>query len=1332
MNNKTLEQLYKEHRGKVSDRWSIYLSEYERLFSDYRDRPIRLLEIGIQNGGSLEIWSKFFPCAEKFVGCDINLDCARLQYEDSRIAIVVADANTDETQRRILEQSPVFDLIIDDGSHQSSDIVRSFARYFTHLNDGGLYVVEDLHCSYWQEFDGGIFQPYSSIAFFKCLVDVVNHEHWGIEKKRRELLRSFSRKYGVSFDETLLCHVHSVEFFNSVCVIRKTHPISNVLGNRVIAGTMEVVVPGHLPLRGSSSSKPNQTENQWTVRDMPVEEELLMYLQKVNNLRQAVSERDRQIASLNQAVAERDEQITRLNRSIAEHDGRIDNLNRTVTARDGQINNLNQAVAIRDERIAVILNSRSWRITRPLRIMGDAIKAISTGRWQVAGYAHHTPRVIKSIVRVLRQNPKLINNFFKEVRLRGYKYAIEKARAKIHRVAVTNLKHEKNKQLSDVLDLLLAKPYIPTVSVEQPIDIIIPVYNGREFLDALFASILKNTFVPYRLLIANDNSTDQGISIYLANLKKNNPNIDITIIENSDNLGFVKTVNKLAKLTKSNFVILNTDVEVPPHWLERLMYPILEKDKIASTTPFTNAGTICSFPNFLEDNPIFESMDVADLDSFFQYVDFEKNYLELPTGIGFCMGINKIVYDKIGMFDEIFGKGYGEENDWCMRSIKLGYKNIIVPNLFVYHKHGGSFSGEEKKRLIDDNLRLLQSKHPNYFQLVEEFINNDYLMLLRKILTIKILSGMHKPKLIIDHSIGGGANEYTKTLLSKEEIAIVVSYNMELGNYIIAFCRQNTDGIYCTVENIKKVEQVIGCFCVKEIVINNLVSHAKVLNLLDFLLEIKRKKSDIDFTFLVHDFFCICPMYNLLSYEIKYCNVPSDFNYCDNCMQINPLIKGQVPFVQHDYPNLTIALWRDKFGKILEHASKIVCFSHNSKQIVQACYQGLSKDKFEVSPHVVGWVRPVAIKKTSEKINIAIIGNLTIHKGAHVVALLANFIEYHELNMKIHIFGDILEPYESFDFIKTVVKYGKYEKTDLPRLMEDNEIDIVFIPSIWPETFSYTSEEAMKMQLPIAVFDLGAPAERVKLYERGIILQSKDPEYMVRTICKYFKKNISLNIRKSDTVFVCVSNNDLVYSRAVLSSAYITEHKVLKYNNIDENIPIPVRYNNAIDKLLTSNYNGWIFFIHNDFSIMEPVENIVDKLEHNHLYGPIGAILEKNEKSVYGEIFQGHNDLLICHGSKIEAPTLVDTVDCQCLFLHTDLIKEYNLRFDENIVLSFHQYVEDFCINANYNHGIRTYAVPMKCKHFSWGKLNKDFYLAIDYINSKYPNKKWAGTCTHL
>jgi len=202
----------------------------------------------------------------------------------------------------------------------------------------------------------------------------------------------------------------------------------------------------------------------------------------------------------------------------------------------------------------------------------------------------------------------------------------------------------------------------------------------------------------------------------------------------------------------------------------------------------------------------------------------------------------------------------------------------------------------------------------------------------------------------------------------------------------------------------------------------------------------------------------------------------------------------------------------------------------------------------------------------------------------------------------------------------------------------------------------------------------------------------------------------------------------------VLSSAYITEHKILKYDNTEENIPISIRYNDAIDKLLASNYSGWIFFVHNDFSILESIDNIVDKLEHTHLYGPIGAILKGSEKIIYGQILQGHNGGLIYHGTKINEPTLVDTVDCQCqcLFLHTDLLKKYNLRFDENEALSFHQYVEDFCLNANINYGIKTYAVQMNCKHFSWGKLNNDFKLAIDYINSKYSDKAWAGTCTHV
>jgi len=99
---KTLKQFYREHEGKVSDKWSLYLAEYDRLFLPYQKLPVRLLEIGIQNGGSLEIWSRFFPNAAKLVGCDIDPNCARLQYDDPRIAVVVADANKDQGLRQVL------------------------------------------------------------------------------------------------------------------------------------------------------------------------------------------------------------------------------------------------------------------------------------------------------------------------------------------------------------------------------------------------------------------------------------------------------------------------------------------------------------------------------------------------------------------------------------------------------------------------------------------------------------------------------------------------------------------------------------------------------------------------------------------------------------------------------------------------------------------------------------------------------------------------------------------------------------------------------------------------------------------------------------------------------------------------------------------------------------------------------------------------------------------------------------------------------------------------------------------------------------------------------
>jgi hypothetical protein len=238
------------HKGKLSDKWHIYISEYDRIFSPLKERSIALLEIGIHNGGSLEIWSKYFPNAKKIVGCDINPMCSELTYKDPRIALIIGDVNAEKTQGKIIQQSALYDIVIDDGSHNSGDIVKSFSKYFPVLAEDGIYIAEDLHTSYWKEADGGLFDPYSSIAFFKLLADIINHEHWGIPRTRNELISGFNYKYAIQIQDDVLDQIHSIEFINSLCIIRKSKSDNNYLGTRVVVGETAKIDPNWKKLNG--------------------------------------------------------------------------------------------------------------------------------------------------------------------------------------------------------------------------------------------------------------------------------------------------------------------------------------------------------------------------------------------------------------------------------------------------------------------------------------------------------------------------------------------------------------------------------------------------------------------------------------------------------------------------------------------------------------------------------------------------------------------------------------------------------------------------------------------------------------------------------------------------------------------------------------------------------------------------------------------------------------------------------------------------------------------------------------------------------------------------
>ena len=237
------------------------------------------------------------------------------------------------------------------------------------------------------------------------------------------------------------------------------------------------------------------------------------------------------------------------------------------------------------------------------------------------------------------------------------------------------------------------------------IDIIIPIYNGFDYLPNLFNSLLQNTDLDYRLIVINDCSTDERIKPFLNEQQKKFKS-KIILIENETNLGFVKTTNIGLKISNNHVALINTDVQLPPNWASRLFHPIFSNDKIASVTPFSNAATIFSLPNSCQNNIL--DGDFITIDKAISKLKMPPEEIELPTGMGFCMAINKKTLKEIGDFDEIFESGYGEENDWCQRAINNGFINVIASNLFVWHKHGGSFDSKTKKQLIKNHCKILQ------------------------------------------------------------------------------------------------------------------------------------------------------------------------------------------------------------------------------------------------------------------------------------------------------------------------------------------------------------------------------------------------------------------------------------------------------------------------------------------------------------------------------------------------------------------------------------------------------------------------------------------------
>ena len=259
------------------------------------------------------------------------------------------------------------------------------------------------------------------------------------------------------------------------------------------------------------------------------------------------------------------------------------------------------------------------------------------------------------------------------------------------------------------------------------VTIVIPVYADWPSLSDCLDSVIKHTDKSNSVIVINDVGPEADV------MEKNiedkiKGQSNFKYFRNSKNLGFIKTCNKaVQKLdkTKNDILLLNSDTKVTSGFLDELQ-KALQDNKAAVVSPRSNNATLCTVPlsaapkkgiyanesyelfiNKIKTNSKFPSSNVA------------------PTAHGFCMLIKRSVIHKIGLFDEVFGKGYGEEVDFCQRARKVGYKCLISNRSFVFHLEARSFTIETKNKLLEKNNKIIWKRWPNYRDEVREYMKKQ-------------------------------------------------------------------------------------------------------------------------------------------------------------------------------------------------------------------------------------------------------------------------------------------------------------------------------------------------------------------------------------------------------------------------------------------------------------------------------------------------------------------------------------------------------------------------------------------------------------------------------
>jgi GT2 family glycosyltransferase/glycosyltransferase involved in cell wall biosynthesis len=677
------------------------------------------------------------------------------------------------------------------------------------------------------------------------------------------------------------------------------------------------------------------------------------------------------------------------------------------------------------------------------------------------------------------------------------------------KTVATDMLNRSRSHISVVSEFL---PLTPRSETSGEIAIIIPVYEGLESTIDCIESVLSTPNINgHKLIIIDDCSPNPGIQAYLRDLDQQRlPHV--LIVKRKHSGGFSESVNLgILMAGARDVILLNSDTIVQNNWFDRLRYAALSEPDIATATPLSNNGEICNVPYISQPTIVSDAEIALRIDRVASKVSAQQ-VVDIPVAVGFCVYIKRACLDDIGLFDSAtWGRGYGEEVDFCLKARGRGWRHVLALDTFVAHRGAVSF-GAEKAARIQESSKRINAKYPFYDELIQRFISENPARKAGRTLNLRLLAEELPARRIlhVTHRYLGGTEQYLRDQCELARIDGSVPLVLRVGDAGEAQleCELKTstlEGFFADkhTEEYRHDEFDEIRNDIVELKIERVHLHAPFgmpINFLRWLVD------TYPTTVTIHDYAWICPRVTLSHENGQYCGEP-DVASCNRCISVQGIHKGLRHFVEQAKEDVT--LYREAFQEILTRAELVLAGAQDVVSRLRA--HGIDA-RYQVTPHPHS---PTSVflrqgqhrypLREGEPIKVAVIGAITPGKGLVQLAKCAAYAAENRIDINFIVFGNTSDD-DLLRKFPNVTILGAYAEDKLEELIACHKPHIALFPYQWPETYSYTLSHAIRLNMRIVVTNIGAMPERIKhLPDSSVVSVSAEAQEMVQHIVRAVK-----------------------------------------------------------------------------------------------------------------------------------------------------------------------------------------------------------------------------------